>query len=102
VDEAVATARAAQPKCWAAGIQKRHAVLMSNATELVARASKIGAPLSCEQDNPYAEGNAVVWKPANLTPASDVALAEIIASADTPAATFTLVIGPGCGRPSCR
>ena len=40
-------------------------------------------------------GNAVVWKPANLTPASAVALTEIIARQDIPAGLFNLVAGPG-------
>ena len=40
-------------------------------------------------------GNAVVWKPANLVPASAVALAEIIASQDLPAGLFSLVMGTG-------
>ncbi|MTJ05576.1 MAG: aldehyde dehydrogenase family protein [Sediminimonas qiaohouensis] len=40
-------------------------------------------------------GNAVVWKPANLTPASAVALTEIIARQDLSAGVFNLVMGPG-------
>jgi aldehyde dehydrogenase (NAD+) len=40
-------------------------------------------------------GNAVVWKPANLVPASAVALAEIIAKQDLPKGLFNLVRGPG-------
>lgn len=40
-------------------------------------------------------GNAVVWKPANLVPASAVALAEIIAKQDLPAGLFNLVMGAG-------
>ena len=40
-------------------------------------------------------GNAVIWKPANLVPASAVALAEIIARQDIPAGLFNLVMGPG-------
>ena len=40
-------------------------------------------------------GNAVVWKPANLTPASAVMLAEIIARQDIPPGVFNLVPGPG-------
>ena len=40
-------------------------------------------------------GNAVVWKPANLTPASAVALTEIITRQDIPAGLFNLVAGPG-------
>jgi acyl-CoA reductase-like NAD-dependent aldehyde dehydrogenase len=40
-------------------------------------------------------GNAVVWKPANLVPASAVALAEIIARQDLPKGLFNLVMGSG-------
>ncbi|MFK7997353.1 MAG: aldehyde dehydrogenase family protein [Granulosicoccus sp.] len=40
-------------------------------------------------------GNAVVWKPANLTPASAVALTEIIAKQDIPEGLFSLVMGAG-------
>ena len=40
-------------------------------------------------------GNAVIWKPANLTPASAVALTEIIAEQDLPDGLFNLVMGPG-------
>ena len=40
-------------------------------------------------------GNAVVWKPANLTPASAVALTEIISRQDIPPGLFNLVSGPG-------
>ena len=42
-----------------------------------------------------AYGNAVVWKPANLTPASAVALTEIIARQDIPKGLFSLVMGSG-------
>jgi len=42
-----------------------------------------------------AYGNAVVWKPANLTPALAVALTEILSRQDLPAGTFNLVMGPG-------
>ena len=42
-----------------------------------------------------AYGNAVIWKPANLTPASAVALTEIITRQDIPAGLFNLVAGPG-------
>lgn len=42
-------------------------------------------------------GNAVVWKPANLTPASAVALTEIIARQDIPPGLFNLVSGSGRG-----
>ena len=40
-------------------------------------------------------GNAVLWKPANVTPASAVALAEIIARQDLPTGLFSLVMGSG-------
>lgn len=40
-------------------------------------------------------GNAVVWKPANVTPASAVALAEIISKQDIPKGLFSLVMGSG-------
>ncbi|WP_421980032.1 aldehyde dehydrogenase family protein [Roseibium sp.] len=40
-------------------------------------------------------GNAVVWKPANLTPASAVALTEIIEKQDIPKGLFSLVMGSG-------
>ncbi|WP_293575174.1 aldehyde dehydrogenase family protein [Phaeobacter sp.] len=40
-------------------------------------------------------GNAVVWKPANVTPASAVALTEIIARQDIPKGLFSLVMGAG-------
>ena len=40
-------------------------------------------------------GNAVIWKPANLVPASAVALTEIIARQDIPQGLFNLVMGSG-------
>ena len=40
-------------------------------------------------------GNAVIWKPANLVPASAVALADIIARQDLPKGLFNLVMGQG-------
>lgn len=164
LDRALDAARAAQPRWWAAGIQKRHDVLMAIGTELMARAAEIGALVSREEGKPLAEGkgevyragqfftwfaaealrlqgdqaesvrpgveievrrepvgvvavispwnfpvatpawkiapalafgNAVVWKPANLTPASAVALAGIIARQDLPAGVFNLVMGAG-------
>ncbi|WP_193142393.1 MULTISPECIES: aldehyde dehydrogenase family protein [unclassified Meridianimarinicoccus] len=164
LDEALAAARRAQPQWWAAGIQKRHDVLMAIGTELMARAEEIGRLLSREEGKPLAEGkgevyragqfftyfagevlrqhgdlaesvrpgieidvrrepvgvvaiispwnfpvatpawkiapalafgNAVVWKPANVTPASAVALTEIIARQDIPKGLFNLVAGPG-------
>jgi aldehyde dehydrogenase (NAD+) len=42
-------------------------------------------------------GNAVIWKPANLVPASAVALAEIISRQDIPPGLFNLVMGSGRG-----
>ncbi|MGC1486255.1 MAG: aldehyde dehydrogenase family protein, partial [Albidovulum sp.] len=164
LDEALAAARAAQPLWWAAGIQKRHDVLMAIGTELMARAAEIGAMIAREEGKPAAEGkgevyragqfftyyaaetlrnqgdlaesvrpgieidvrrepvgvvaivspwnfpvatpawkiapalafgNAVVWKPANATPASAIMLTEIIAKQDIPAGLFNLVTGAG-------
>jgi aldehyde dehydrogenase (NAD+) len=40
-------------------------------------------------------GNAVVWKPANITPASAWALTEIISRQAIPKGLFSLVMGPG-------
>lgn len=40
-------------------------------------------------------GNAVVWKPANLTPASAVVLVEIISRQDIPKGLVSLVMGAG-------
>ncbi|MFD2176251.1 aldehyde dehydrogenase family protein [Veronia pacifica] len=40
-------------------------------------------------------GNSVIWKPANLTPASAVALADIIDRQDLPPGTFNLLLGSG-------
>ncbi|ASG67263.1 aldehyde dehydrogenase family protein [Francisella halioticida] len=40
-------------------------------------------------------GNSIVWKPANLTPASAVILTEIIHKQDLPAGTFNLILGSG-------
>ena len=42
-----------------------------------------------------AYGNAVIWKPANMTPASAHALTEIISRQDIPAGLFQLVMGAG-------
>ncbi|MEM1341166.1 MAG: aldehyde dehydrogenase family protein, partial [Pseudomonadota bacterium] len=44
-----------------------------------------------------AYGNSVIWKPANVTPASAIALAEIISRQDLPPGTFNLLMGPGGG-----
>ncbi len=164
LDQALEAARAAWPAWWAAGVQKRHDVLMAIGTELMARAEEIGRMVSREEGKPRAEGkgevyragqfftyyaaealrahgdlaesvrpgieidvrrepvgvvaiispwnfpvatpawkiapalafgNAIVWKPANVTPASAVALTEIIARQDIPAGLFNLVSGPG-------
>ncbi|MGB4826090.1 MAG: aldehyde dehydrogenase family protein [Paracoccaceae bacterium] len=164
LDAALVAARRAQPLWWAAGIQKRHDILMAIGTELMARAAEIGAMVAREEGKPTTEGkgevyragqfftyyaaevlrnqgdlaesvrpdieidvrrepvgvvaiispwnfpiatpawkiapalafgNAVVWKPANLTPASAVMLAEIIARQDIPPGVFNLVPGPG-------
>ncbi|WP_018697851.1 aldehyde dehydrogenase family protein [Amorphus coralli] len=40
-------------------------------------------------------GNAVIWKPANLTPASAWALTEIISRQNLPAGAFNLLMGSG-------
>lgn len=40
-------------------------------------------------------GNAVIWKPANLTPASAWSLTDIAHRAGLPAGVFQLVMGPG-------
>ncbi len=42
-----------------------------------------------------AYGNAVIWKPANVTPASAHALTEIISRQDIPKGLFNLVMGAG-------
>lgn len=164
VDAALAAAQRAQPQWWAAGIQRRHDVLMAIGTELMARAEEIGRLLSREEGKPVVEGkgevyragqfftyfagevlrqhgdlaesvrpgieidvrrepigvvaiispwnfpvatpawkiapalafgNAVVWKPANATLASAIALTEIIVRQDIPKGLFNLVSGPG-------
>lgn len=164
LDMALAAARHAQPAWWAAGIQKRHDVLMAIGTELMGRAEEIGRMLSREEGKPLAEGkgevyragqfftysagetlrghgdlaesvrpgieidvrreavgvvaiispwnfpvataawkiapalacgNAIVWKPANVTPASAIALTEIISRQDIPKGLFNLCAGPG-------
>lgn len=164
LQSALDAARAAQPIWWAAGIQKRHDVLMAIGTELMARSAEIGEMVAREEGKPLAEGkgevyragqfftyyaaevlrnqgdlaesvrlgieidvrrepvgvvaivspwnfpvatpawkiapalafgNAVVWKPANVTPASAILLTEIIAKQDIPAGLFNLVMGSG-------
>src|SRR5579872_4861453 len=42
-----------------------------------------------------AYGNAVIWKPSNLTPGSAWALAEIISRHGLPDGAFNLLMGPG-------
>ncbi len=42
-------------------------------------------------------GNAVIWKPANLVPATAVAFAEIVSRQELPAGLFNLVMGSGGG-----
>ncbi len=164
LDTALDAARRAQPVWWAAGVQKRHDVLMAIGTELMARADEIGRMVAREEGKPLVEGkgevyragqfftyfaaevlrlhgdlaesvrpgieidvrrepvgvvaiispwnfpvatpawkiapalafgNAVVWKPANVTPASAVAVTEIIARQDIPKGLFNLVTGAG-------
>ena len=48
-----------------------------------------------ENRSALAFGNAVIWKPANLTPASAVAFAEIVERQDLPRGLFNLVMGSG-------
>ena len=48
LDAALVAARRAQPLWWAAGVQRRHDVLMAIGTELMARAEEIGRTLSRE------------------------------------------------------
>ena len=164
LQQALDAARRAQPAWWAAGVQKRHDVLMAIGTELMARSAEIGEMIAREEGKPRAEGvgetyragqfftyfaaevlrnqgdlaesvrpgieidvrrepvgvvaiispwnfpvatpawkiapalafgNAVVWKPANLTPASAIMMAQIIAKQDIPAGVFNLVMGSG-------
>ncbi len=164
LEEALDSAHKAQKIWWAAGVQKRHDVLMAIGTELMNRSAEIGELIAREEGKPAAEGkgevyragqfftwfaaealrnqgdlaesvrtgvevdvrrepvgvvaivspwnfpvatpawkiapalafgNAVVWKPANLTLASAVALTDIITRQDIPAGLFNLVSGPG-------
>ncbi len=164
LDDAVAAAKDAQRKWWAAGIQKRHDVLMAIGTEMMARAEEIGAIISREEGKPLAEGkgetyragqfftyyaaealrqigdqaesvrpgieidvrrepigvvgiispwnfpvatpswkiapalafgNAVIWKPANLTPASAAAVADIVNRQEIPKGLLSMLAGPG-------
>lgn len=164
LDDAIAAAHVAQKAWWAAGIQKRHDVLMAIGTEMMARAAEIGRIISREEGKPLAEGkgevyragqfftyyaaeclrqigdtaesvrpgididvrrepvgvvaiispwnfpvatpawkiapalafgNAIVWKPANLTPASAAAMADIINRQDIPKGLLSMLAGPG-------
>lgn len=164
LDMAVDAAEEAQRAWWAAGIQKRHDVLMAIGTEMMARAEEIGTLIAREEGKPRAEGkgevyragqfftyfaaealrqigdqaesvrpgieidvrrepvgvigiispwnfpvatpswkiapalafgNAVIWKPANLTPASAAAVAEIINRQDIPKGLLSMLVGPG-------
>lgn len=42
-----------------------------------------------------AEGNTVIWKPAEITPRTSVHLAEIIREIELPPGVFNMVMGPG-------
>jgi alpha-ketoglutaric semialdehyde dehydrogenase len=164
LDDAISAAQMAQKLWWAAGIQKRHDVLMAIGTEMMARAEEIGGIIAREEGKPMAEGkgevyragqfftyyaaealrqigdtaqsvrpgieidvrrepigvvavispwnfpvatpawkiapalafgNAVVWKPANLTPASAATMAEIINRQDIPKGLLSMLAGPG-------
>ena len=164
VDQAIASARAAQVQWQATGLEAKQRVLQAIGDEMIARCDELGEMLSREEGKPRAEGrgevyragqffqyyaaevlrqmgetadsvrpgveidvrrepmgvvtvispwnfptataswkiapalafgNAVIWKPANLTPASAVLLTEIIAKQDIPAGLFNLVMGSG-------
>src|SRR5690606_6002547 len=62
VDRAIAAARDAQPKWWAAGIQRRHDALMQIVNELMARSAEIGALIAREEGKPLAEGKGEVYR----------------------------------------
>ena len=62
LDQAIAAARHAQPAWWAAGVQKRHDVLMAIGTELMARAEEIGRIIAREEGKPAAEGKGEVYR----------------------------------------
>ena len=62
LDEALIVARKAQAEWWAAGVQKRHDVLMAIGTELMARSAEIGRLLSREEGKPLAEGTGEVYR----------------------------------------
>jgi len=164
VKDAIAAARAAQPKWEATPLEKKQSILQAIGDEMIARCDELGTLLSLEEGKPFAEGrgeiyragqffhyyaaevlrqmgdladsvrpgvkvevtreavgvvaiispwnfptatavwkiapalafgNSVIWKPANLTPASAVAMAEIIHRQGLPEGTFNLVLGGG-------
>ena len=164
LNDAIAAAQIAQKQWWAAGIQKRHDVLIAIGKEMMERAAEIGDIISREYGKTLPEGkvevyragqfftyyaaeclrqigdtahsvrpgieidvrrepvgvvaiispwnfpvatpawkiapalafgNAVVWKPANLTPASAAAMADIIVRQDIPKGLLSLLAGPG-------
>ena len=68
LDEALAAARTAQPLWCAAGIQKRHDVLMAVGSELMARAAEIGALLARAEGKPLAEGKGKVYRAGQFCP----------------------------------
>ncbi len=162
--QAIDSARRAQPEWEKTPMERKQAVLQAIGDELIARCDELGTLLSREEGKPFAEGrgeiyragqffqyfaaevlrqmgdtadsvrpgvsvevtreavgvvaiispwnfptataawkiapalafgNSVIWKPANLTPASAVALTEIIHRQGLPAGTFNLVLGSG-------
>ena len=164
LDAALDSAKSAQRKWTATGLEARQTILMNIGNELIERRVELGTLLSREEGKPLAEGvgevfragqfftyyaaevlrqigdtadsvrdsveidvrrepvgvvaiispwnfptatavwkiapalafgNAVIWKPANLVPASAVALTEIVARQDIPHGLFNLVMGPG-------
>ena len=54
LDDAISAAQMAQKLWWAAGIQKRHDVLMAIGTEMMARAEEIGGIIAREEGKPMA------------------------------------------------
>ena len=164
VDQAIDSARAAQPSWESIPMEQKQGILNKIGDELIARCDDLGRLLASEEGKPFAEGrgeiyrsgqffhyyaaevlrqmgdiansvrpgvqvevtreavgvvgiispwnfptatavwkiapalafgNAVVWKPANLTPASAVALAEVMHRNGIPAGVFNLILGSG-------
>lgn len=62
LDRAIEAARRAQPAWWAAGIQKRHDVLMAIGLELMQRAAELGDLIAREEGKPRAEGRGEVYR----------------------------------------